>query len=163
MGWNSWNKFGCNVSEDMIRRDGRRHGQVGHEGRRLSVRRDRRLLAGRARCDGNIVADPKTFQTGSKRSPTMFTREGLKFGSTPMPARNLRRAARAACGHEYQDALQYAAWGVDYLKYDWCNTTTAGCAGRVRFDTQCARCHRPAYCVEHLRVGYAKPWLWGKA
>jgi uncharacterized protein YhjY with autotransporter beta-barrel domain len=23
-----------------------------------------------------------------------------------------------------QDAIQYAAWGVDYLKYDWCNTTT---------------------------------------
>ncbi len=28
-------------------------------------------------------------------------------------------------GHEYQDAAQYAAWGVDYLKYDWCNTGSA--------------------------------------
>ena len=25
-------------------------------------------------------------------------------------------------GYEYQDARQYAAWGVDYLKYDWCHT-----------------------------------------
>ena len=25
-------------------------------------------------------------------------------------------------GHEFQDALTYAGWGIDYLKYDWCNT-----------------------------------------
>src|SRR5512137_2795366 len=46
---------------------------------------------------------------------------GLKFGfySSPGPA---------TCGgytgsyqHELQDARTYAAWGVDYLKYDWCS------------------------------------------
>ena len=32
-------------------------------------------------------------------------------------------------GHEYQDALQYARWGIDYLKYDWCNTENVNSRG----------------------------------
>ena len=41
-----------------------------------------------------------------------------------MPARETCQDRPGSLGHEYQDALQYAAWGVDYLKYDWCNTVT---------------------------------------
>ena len=45
-------------------------------------------------------------------------------------------------GHEYQDALQYARWGVDYLKYDWCNTETRNARRGVLDDEQCADCYR---------------------
>ena len=38
MGWNSWNKFHCNVSEQLIARHGGCDGEIRHERRRLSVR-----------------------------------------------------------------------------------------------------------------------------
>ena len=41
-----------------------------------------------------------------------------------MPARLPVRSDPGSRGYEFQDARQYAAWGVDYLKYDWCSTGT---------------------------------------
>ena len=67
MGWNSWNKFACNVSEELIQRDRRRDGVERHEGRRLPVREHRRLLAGRARRAAAISSPmPKHFRRGMK-------------------------------------------------------------------------------------------------
>ena len=40
MGWNSWNKFGCNVSEKLDKGNGGRHGDQRNEGCRVSVRGD---------------------------------------------------------------------------------------------------------------------------
>ena len=37
MGWNTWNKFACNVSDELVRGNGRRNGEVGHEGCRVSI------------------------------------------------------------------------------------------------------------------------------
>jgi len=41
MGWNSWNKFACNVSEDLIKSMADGIGEVGHEGCGISVCRNR--------------------------------------------------------------------------------------------------------------------------
>jgi len=124
MGWNSWNKFGCNVGEDMIRQmaDGMVKSGMKDAGYQFvviddcwQVERDK---------SGNIVADAKRFPAGIKALADYVHSLGLKFGIYS-DAGSLTCAKRpASLGHEYQDALQYAAWGVDYLKYDWCNTTT---------------------------------------
>ena len=45
--------------------------------------------------------------------------KGLSSASTLRPAEDLRRLRRQL-RHEEQDAQTYAAWGIDYLKYDWC-------------------------------------------
>ena len=49
---------------------------------------------------------------------------GLKFGVYSDAGSKTCAGRPGGLGHEYQDAIQYAAWGVDYLKYDWCSTTT---------------------------------------
>ncbi len=67
-------------------------------------------------------------------------------------------------GHEFQDAATYAQWGVDYLKYDWCNTGTADAQSAYAL---MARALREAGLTYHHDIlfsmcewGTAKPWLW---
>ena len=80
MGWNSWNKFACNVSERPDQEPPTPWSQR-HEGRRLSVRRDRRLLAGGARRQGqHRRRPPSAFPPASRRWPITSIRKGLKFG-----------------------------------------------------------------------------------
>ena len=51
------------------------------------------------------------------------------MASTPHPARKTCAGYEGSYGHEEQDAKTYAAWGFDYLKYDWCS------AGRIYKDS----------------------------
>ena len=124
MGWNSWNKFACNVSEEMIRsmadaivKSGMK--DAGYEYVNIDdcwqVSRD---------SNGNIVADPLRFPHGMKVVGDYIHSLGLKFGIYSDAGSKTCAGRPGGLGHEYQDAIQYAAWGVDYLKYDWCNATT---------------------------------------
>jgi len=46
---------------------------------------------------------------------------GLKLGIYTSPGPKSCAGFEASYGHEAQDARTFAAWGVDYLKYDWCS------------------------------------------
>ena len=46
--------------------------------------------------------------------------KGLKLGIYSSPGPNTCAGYEGSYGHEEQDAKTYAAWGIDYLKYDWC-------------------------------------------
>ena len=80
MGWNSWNKFACNVNEDMIRsmadamvKSGMK--DAGYEYVNIDdcwqMSRD---------ASGNIVADPQRFPHGMKAVGDYIHSLGLKFG-----------------------------------------------------------------------------------
>ncbi len=72
--------------------------------------------------NGNIVPDAERFPSGMKALGDYIHSKGLKFGIYT-DAGMLTCAKRpGSIGHEYQDAKQYANWGVDYLKEDWCST-----------------------------------------
>ncbi|HUI41186.1 MAG TPA: glycoside hydrolase family 27 protein, partial [Terriglobia bacterium] len=49
--------------------------------------------------------------------------KGLKFGIYSSPGPKTCASYAGSYMHEDQDAMQYAAWGVDYLKYDWCSAS----------------------------------------
>jgi len=73
-----------------------------------------------------------------------------------------RKPAPGGLGHEYQDALKYASWGVDYLKYDWCNTTTQDArASYANMRNALDATGRPIV-LSICEWGTAKPWLWGQ-
>jgi alpha-galactosidase len=162
MGWNSWNKFACNVSEDMIKsmadamvKSGMK--DAGYQYVNIDdcwqVSRD---------ANGNIVADPQHFPHGMKAVGDYIHSLGLKFGVYSDAGSKTCAGRPGGLGHEYQDALQYAAWGVDYLKYDWCNTTTQDAKAsyaniRAALDTS-----GRAIVLSICEWGTAKPWLWGK-
>jgi len=122
MGWNSWNKFACNVSEDLIKSmaDGMVGSGMKDAGYQYAVIDDCWQVSRDA--DGNIVADPKRFPSGIKALADYVHSKGLKFGIYSDAGEKTCAGRPGSMGHEYQDALMYAKWGVDYLKYDWCNT-----------------------------------------
>jgi len=163
MGWNSWNKFGCNVSEDMIRQmaDGMVKSGMKDAGYQYvviddcwQVERDQ---------SGNIVADAKRFPAGIKALADHVHSLGLKFGIYS-DAGSMTCAKRpGSLGHEYQDALQYASWGVDYLKYDWCNTTTQDAQAAYALIRNALNATGRPIVLSICEWRTAKPWLWGKA
>ena len=122
MGWNSWNKFACNVSEQLIRQQADAMAASGMKaaGYQYIVIDDCWQKSRDA--DGNIQADPERFPSGIKALADYVHARGLKFGLYS-DAGSLTCGGRpGSAGHEFQDARQYARWGVDYLKYDWCHT-----------------------------------------
>ena len=122
MGWNSWNKFGCNVSEDMIKSmaDGMVSSGMKDAGYQYVVIDDCWQVSRDA--NGNIVPDAQRFPSGMKALGDYIHSKGLKFGIYSDAGWGTCGKRPGSMGHEYQDALMYARWGVDYLKYDWCNT-----------------------------------------
>src|SRR5271169_5671329 len=122
MGWNSWNKFGCNVSEDLIRQtaDAMVKSGMKDAGYQYVIIDDCWQVARDQ--DGNILADPERFPSGIKALADYIHSKGLKFGIYTDVGTKTCAGRSGSVGHEYQDARQYAAWGVDYLKEDWCST-----------------------------------------
>jgi alpha-galactosidase len=124
MGWNSWNKFGCNVKEDIVRRQADFMVTAGLKavGYQYIVIDDcwqkRRDVA------GNIEVDRERFPSGVKALADYVHGKGLKFGIYSDAGVLTCGGRPGSAGHEFQDAHQYAGWGVDYLKYDWCHTGT---------------------------------------
>jgi alpha-galactosidase len=162
MGWNSWNKFACDVSEDMIRsmadamvKSGMK--DAGYEYVNIDdcwqVSRD---------ASGNIVADPQRFPHGMKAVGDYIHSLGLKFGLYSDAGSKTCAGRPGGLGHEYQDALRYAAWGVDYLKYDWCNTTTQDAKASYANIRAALDASGRAIVLSICEWGTAKPWLWGK-
>ena len=81
MGWNIVEQVRLRCQRGADPRDGGRYRRVGHEGRRLPVRRHRRLLAGGPRRrTARIVSDPKRFAAGMKALADYVHAKGLKFG-----------------------------------------------------------------------------------
>jgi alpha-galactosidase len=163
MGWNSWNKFGCNVSESMIRQmaDAMAKSGMKNAGYQYvviddcwQVERDK---------SGNIVADAERFPGGIKALADYVHSLGLKFGIYSDAGSKTCAKRPGSLGHEYQDALQYAGWGVDYLKYDWCNTTTQDAQAAYALIRNALNSTGRAIVLSICEWGTAKPWLWGKA
>ena len=122
MGWNSWNKFACHVNEDLLKSmaDGMVASGMKDAGYQYVVIDDCWQVSRDA--DGNIVPDAKAFPSGMKALGDYIHSKGLKFGIYSDAGEKTCAGRPGSMGHEYQDAISYAKWGVDYLKYDWCHT-----------------------------------------
>jgi alpha-galactosidase len=131
MGWNSWNTFGCNIGETLIRQMADAMVSTGMRdlGYQYVVVDDCWFNPNRD-SSGNLQGDPTRFPSGMKALGDYLHGKGLKFGIYEVPLGktcaqyfNSYPGATGSQGHEAQDARQFAAWGVDYLKYDWCSPT----------------------------------------
>src|SRR5947209_15279747 len=115
MGWNSWNKFQCNVSEDMIKGMADAVVKSGmKDAGYIYVNIDDCWQVSRD-ASGNIVPDSQRFPHGMKAVGDYIHSLGLKFGVYSDAGSKTCAGRPGGLGHEYQDAIQYAAWGLDYL------------------------------------------------
>ena len=160
MGWNSWNKFGCNVSEKLIRAtaDALVTSGMKAAGYEYVVIDDcwqvRRDAAGR------IVADPERFPSGIKALADAIHAKGLKFGIYSDAGTMTCAKRPGAKDHEVQDAKTYAEWGVDYLKYDWCNTDGQDPRDSYAKMGQALRASGRPIVFSICDWGTSKPWTW---
>jgi alpha-galactosidase len=131
MGWNSWNTFGCSINEQLIRQmaDAMVSSGMRDVGYQYIVVDDCWMNPNRDSA-GNLQGDPGRFPSGMRALGDYIHSRGLKFGIYQAPLdRTCAQyfgsypGATGSLNHEAQDARQFAAWGVDYLKHDWCSPT----------------------------------------
>lgn len=162
MGWNSWNKFACDVSEDLIRQtaDAMVSSGMKDAGYEYIVIDDCWQVSRDSL--GFIVPDPVRFPSGIKALADYIHSKGLKFGIYSCAGDKTCGGRPAGRGHEYQDAISYAQWGVDYLKYDWCNTDKLNAEGAyITMRDALYSAGRPIV-FSLCEWGDNKPWLWAE-
>lgn len=122
MGWNSWNKFRNRVSDEVVRGVADAMASNGmRDAGYVYVNIDDTWEADRD-ANGNIQTNKKF--PNMKALADYVHSKGLKLGIYSSPGPNTCAGYEGSYGHEQQDARTYAAWGIDYLKYDWCGART---------------------------------------
>jgi alpha-galactosidase len=162
MGWNSWNKYACKgINEKVVRETADTMVSNGMKDAGYQfVIIDDCWQTGRDAA-GNIVADAEKFPSGIKALADYIHAKGLKFGIYTDAGTMTCAKRPGSIGHEYQDAKQYANWGVDYLKEDWCNTLpgqSSESSYTLMRDALAASGRPIVFSI--CEWGSTKPWLW---
>ena len=162
MGWNSWNKFGCNVNEKMIREIADKIVETGlRDAGYIYINIDD-CWHGARDSQGFINADPENFPSGMKALADYVHSKGLKLGIYSDAGRMTCAGKPGSAGHEYQDALTYAKWGIDYLKYDWCYTQDVNPVGAYMLMRDALHNAGRPIVFSLCEWGSSKPWIWAK-
>jgi len=162
MGWNSWNRFGCDVNEQLIREtaDAMVSSGMKAAGYQYVVIDD--CWQGERDALGFIQPDPERFPSGMKALADYIHSKGLKFGIYSDAGWKTCGGHPGSRGYEYQDALTYAKWGVDYLKYDWCNTEGLNAEGAYLTMRDALFAAGRPIVFSICEWGDNQPWEWGK-
>ena len=135
MGWMTWNLFKGEISDSLIREmaDAMVESGLADAGYRY-IFIDDLWQGGRDRFN-NIIPDPEKFPQGIKALADYVHAKGLKLGIYSDAAPLTCGGCTASYGFEAQDARTFASWGIDYLKYDYCNAPTDSSTARQRYHT----------------------------
>jgi alpha-galactosidase len=162
MGWNSWNKFGCDVSEKLIMETADAFVESGFKdaGYEYIVIDDCWQIARDA--DGKIVVDSTRFPSGIKKLADYVHSKGLKFGIYSCAGTKTCAGRPGSNTYELIDANTYAEWGVDYLKYDWCSSEGIDPEkAYTDMSTALAKSGRPIV-FSMCEWGNSRPYTWAK-
>jgi alpha-galactosidase len=162
MGWNSWNKFQCDVNEELIRETADAMATNGMKDAGYQYVNIDDCWQGQRDAQGFIQPDPKRFPSGMKALADYVHSKGLKFGIYSDAGAKTCGGKPASRGHEYQDALTYAQWGVDYLKYDWCGCEDLNAKGAYTTMRDALHAAGRPIVFSMCEWGNNKPWLWAK-
>jgi alpha-galactosidase len=119
MGWNSWNCWAGAVSDDKVRAAADamvRSGLAAHGYQFVNI--DDCWEAKRDQ-NGEILSNQKF--PDMKELADYVHAKGLKLGIYSSPGPKTCAGFEGSYRHEKQDAKNWAKWGIDYLKYDWCS------------------------------------------
>ena len=121
MGWNSWNTFTWDISDELIRGIADKFITEGYKdaGYEYIVIDDCWSLKERDG-KGRLVADPVKFPDGIKALADYIHSKGLKLGIYSCAGTHTCAGHPGSFEHEFADAEQFAEWGADFLKYDYC-------------------------------------------
>ena len=134
MGWMTWNLFKGDISEQLIKEtaDAMVESGLRDAGYKYIFIDD--LWQGGRDNRNNIIPDPKKFPNGIKALADYVHSKGLKLGIYSDAAQLTCGGCTASYGFEEQDARTFASWGIDYLKYDYCNAPEDSATARRRYN-----------------------------
>ena len=170
MGWNSWNHFAEKVDDATVRAQADALVSSGmRDAGYLYVNIDDTWEGER---DAAGVIHPNAKFPDMKALADYVHSKGLKLGIYSSPGPKTCAGYAGSYGHEEQDAQTYAAWGIDYLKYDLC---TLGEQLEKVEPAEARRIMRAAYDKMHQALlktgrplvyslceyGYDSVWRWG--
>jgi alpha-galactosidase len=162
MGWNSWNKFSCNINEKIIREVADVMVSSGMKDAGYQYINIDDCWQGSRDSLGFIYPDTIKFPSGMKALADYVHSKGLKIGIYSDAGDKTCGGYSASRGHEYQDAITYAKWGMDYLKYDWCNTENLNAEGAYTTMRDALHAAGRPVVFSICEWGTNKPWLWAK-
>lgn len=122
MGWNSWNHFHGKVDDATIRAQAEAMVSSGMRDAGYTYINIDDTWEGQRDAKGNIQSNSKF--PDMKALADFVHSKGLKLGIYSSPGPKTCAGYEGSYGHELQDARTYAAWGIDYLKYDLCGLRT---------------------------------------
>ncbi|MBR3499818.1 MAG: glycoside hydrolase family 27 protein [Bacteroidales bacterium] len=160
MGWNSWNKFGVNINEDLIKATADKMVELGLvDAGYIYLNLDDGWHGERDE-QGFIQVDPQKFPSGMKALADYVHSKGMKLGIYSDAGWKTCAGCAGSYGHEFQDAFTYAQWGVDYLKYDWCYTENINPKGAYKLMSEALKATGRQIWFSMCEWGTAKPWEW---
>lgn len=122
MGWNSWNTFGTNISEELLMQTADKMVETGLKDAGYEyVVIDDCWAEMQRDASGRLVEDKNKFPHGMKYLADYIHSKGLKFGMYSCAGILTCAGYPSSFDHEFIDAKTFAEFGVDFLKYDFCN------------------------------------------
>ncbi len=162
MGWNTWNTFGGNVSDTLLRETCDALIEKGYRdaGYQYVVVDDGWMLRERDE-EGNLVPDPAKFPNGIRAVADYIHSRGMKFGIYSCSGLRTCMGYPSSFGHEFEDARQFASWGVDLLKYDYCSfPKSADCKQAFLTMSMALRASGRQILFSACQWGSEEPWRW---
>jgi alpha-galactosidase len=171
MGWNSWNPFGKNVSEDVIRATADAMVATGMKDLGYTyIVMDDFWQGGRDSVTGMLSCNPERFPSGIKALADYVHSKGLKIGIYSDAGTMTCGDQPGSYGYEEKDAKLFSEWGIDYLKYDYCycpdyaseNNDYRMAIERYKTMGDALKVTGRPIVYSICEWGPRSPWLWGK-
>ncbi|WP_158749602.1 alpha-galactosidase [Acidobacterium sp. S8] len=185
LAWSSWNSFSNTIHSDIAMQQARAMVSTGLQKAGYEyINIDEGWWLGDRDAEGNIVVDPKRWPAialGDKPGDManivryihslglkagIYTDAG-KDGCSMYPDIGPAYANVGSEGHYEQDFLQFAKWGFDYVKVDWCGGDKENLSADLQYG-EIARAIARAEQITGKRLYYSicnwgkqSPWTWG--
>ncbi|WP_433209446.1 NPCBM/NEW2 domain-containing protein [Dactylosporangium sp. CS-047395] len=162
MGWNSWNRFGCNIDENLIKATADAMVSTGlRDSGYTYVDIDDCWMAGTRDAQGRLRPDPVRFPGGIAAIATYVHARGLKLGIYSSAGTATCQGLPASLDHEVIDAQTWASWGIDLLKYDNCNNQGRPALERYRAMGEALKATGRQIVYSICNWGNDEPWVFG--
>lgn len=165
MGWNSWNTFGRHLTEELILQTA--DAMIANGMRDLGysyINIDDFWQLPERGADGHLQVDKTKFPHGIKYVADYLHERGFKLGIYSDAAEKTCGGVCGSYGYEETDAEDFASWGVDLLKYDYCNAPVDRVEAMERYAKmgKALRATHRSIVYSVCEWGQREPWKWAK-
>jgi len=161
MGWNSWNHFAERIDDKTVRETADALVSTGMKDAGYIYLNIDDTWEGQR--DANGFIQPNEKFPDMKALTDYVHSKGLKLGIYSSPAAKTCAGYEGSLGHEGQDAQTYAKWGIDYLKYDWCQSTGSLEEMKAAYTKMYDALKKTSHPIvlSLCEYGWNKVWEWG--